>query len=401
MDTVQPKSTAPERRRSGPRSIHLVSVRAELAPRREPYWGVPLRKGHHVGLRKISAQDASWIARYRPEGGKQEYHKLGLLRPDFGYDRAKVEAEKWFKEKAAGAPPSDVVTVEDACRAYLAEKRAANQEAKADDAERRFERVIYGRVKSSRRKAIEPNSIAKVHLSRLTVTQIKKWRNELPIKNLSTANRTLAAVKAALNLAVTNNPALATKGLEWSAVVPHEIEEDTRRLLVLDLKQRRALLAAAVGPVRDLIQATSLTGARAGELTHATVSQFKPRAHEITLSGKTGTRPVKLSAAACALFKRLAKGKKPNERLLTREEGKAWGHSDWDELVKDAAKAAKLPPETCLYTLRHSWISEQIAGGMTTLDVARLAGTSLVMIELHYGKVSKDVQQRLNKVAML
>lgn len=404
MTTVQTDSSTnfpkTERPRSGPPRIHLVSVRADLDPRREPYWGEAIRKGHHVGLRVISAQEASWIARYRAEGGKQEYKSLGLVRPAFGYDQAKAEAEKWFKRKASGAAPSDVVTVADACRAYLAERRAEKSDKAADDAEPRFERTVYGREKSSRKSAVAPNAIAKVHLSRLTVAQLKTWRNGLSL-GLSASNRTLTALKAALNLAVTNDPSLATKGLEWSAVVPHEIKEDTRRKLVLDLKQRRALLDAAKGGVRDLIQAASLTGARAGELTHATVAQFNPRDHELTLTGKTGARTVKLSDAAYTVFKNLTKGKKSTDRILTRDDGSSWAHSSWDELVKDAAKAAKLPADTCLYTLRHSWISEQISGGMTTLDVARLAGTSLVMIEKHYGKTSKDVQQRLNKVAML
>lgn len=412
MDTVQPALLAPRRPRSGPHSLHKVSVRDALEPRREPYWGEPIRKGHHVGLRKISAQEASWIARVRPEGGIQEYKSLGLLRPDFDYDQAKVEAEKWFKEKAAGHAAPDVITVAEACRAYLKELRAGERSDTADDdAEPRFERTVYGREKSSRRSAIPAHSIASVHLSKLTVPQLKAWRNGLRAARdkskplgLSASNRTLTALKAALNLAVTNNPALASKGLEWSAIVPHEIEEDTRRELVLDLKERRALLKAATGGVRDLIDAAMLTGARAGELTSAKVSQFNPRAREITLTGKTGKRKIKIQAAAVTLFKRLAKGKALDAHLLTRDDGTPWGHSDWDELVKDAAKAAKLPADphtgTCLYTLRHSWITEMIADGMTTLDVARLAGTSLQMIEKHYGKASKDVEKRLNMVKM-
>ena len=401
MKTVPENSPAP-REHSGPHNLHLVSVRAKLKPRREPYWAVPLRKGCHLGLRRISAQEASWIARYRPPGGKQEYHSLGLLRPGFDFDQATVEAEKWFKVKAAedGAGPSDVVTVADACRAYLVELRAGERPQAADDAARRFERTVYGRDKGSRLKAVDADPIAAVPLAKLKVTQLKTWRNGLGL-SLSAANRTLTALKAALNLAVTNNPALASKGLEWSAVVPHEIQEDTRRTLVLDLKQRRALLKAAKGGVHDLIEAAMLTGARAGELTSATVGAFNAGESEITLSGKTGSRTVKLSKDACTLFKRLAKGKAPEDRLLTRDDGKPWAHSDWDDLVKDAAKLAKLPAETCLYTLRHSWITEMIAGGMTTLDVARLCGTSLMMIEHHYGKTSRDVRLRLNKVAMV
>lgn len=400
MDTVRLRKSVARRPRSGPHRIHLVSVRTKLEPRREPYWAEPIRKGHHVGLRKISAQDASWIARHRPEHGNQEYKSLGLLRPDFGYDQATVEAEKWFKEKEAGGVPSDVVTVADACRAYLKELEAAERTKTVNDTQRRFERVIYGREEGSRRKAIAPNSVAKIHLSKLTVIQLKAWRNALPL-SLSASNRTLTSLKAALNLAVENNDTLAPMGLKWSKVVAHEIKEDTRRKLFLDLVQRRKLVAAAKGPVRDLIAAASLTGARAGELTSAKVKQFVPGERELTLTGKTGTRTIKLLAPAVTLFKRLAKGKKPDDFLLLREGGRAWGHSDWDELVKAAAKAAKLPRETCLYTLRHSWISQMIADGMTTVDVKELCGTSLAMIERHYGKVSKDIEKRLNKVKML
>jgi site-specific recombinase XerD len=391
--------------------LHLSKVRAKLiasGPQREPFWDVPSTRGRNLGLRVNRTTEPTWIARLRVadvEGKvRHEYESLGNLTETFGYDEALAAAEEWFKRRQAeieGGGASVVATVADACRAYLAELRAGQRTKTADDAERQFERTVFGREKGSRRKAIRPNAIATIPLPKLTVADLKKWRNGLSAKDLSTANRKLTDLKAALNLAVTNNPALATKGLEWSAVVPHEIKDDRRRKLVLHLKERRALVAAAKGALRDLISAVSLIGARAGELTGATVSQFNARAHELTLTGKTGTRTIKLSSAACALFKRLSTGKAPNDRLLLREDGRPWAHSDWDQLVKEAAKAAKLSPQTCLYTLRHSWITDQIAGGMTTLDVARLAGTSLMMIEHHYGKTSKDVKQRLDKVAML
>jgi integrase len=99
------------------------------------------------------------------------------------------------------------------------------------------------------------------------------------------------------------------------------------------------------------------------------------------------------------LFKRLTKDKPPTAHIFTRDDGLKWNHSDWDELVKDAAKEAGLPDDTVLYSLRHSWITEAISGGMTTLDVARLTGTSLQMIEKHYGKLVPDAARaRLSKV---
>jgi site-specific recombinase XerD len=44
----------------------------------------------------------------------------------------------------------------------------------------------------------------------------------------------------------------------------------------------------------------------------------------------------------------------------------------------------------CAYTLRHSVITDMLTGGMDSLTVARMAGTSLAMIEKHYGHLLHD-----------
>jgi site-specific recombinase XerD len=87
---------------------------------------------------------------------------------------------------------------------------------------------------------------------------------------------------------------------------------------------------------------------------------------------------------------------------LTRDDGKPWAHSDWDELVKEAAATAGLPKETCLYTLRHSFITQALLDGMSTLVVAKMVGTALAMIEKHYGHlVQTTARERLAKVQLL
>ena len=71
-------------------------------------------------------------------------------------------------------------------------------------------------------------------------------------------------------------------------------------------------------------------------------------------------------------------------------------------LKDDKDHAVKLPPGVCLYSCRHTYISQAIMDGLTTLDVAKLTGTSLAMIDKHYGKYVKDaVRERLAKVQML
>jgi integrase len=196
------------------------------------------------------------------------------------------------------------------------------------------------------------------------------------------------------------------------------------------LDQRRCLLEhCGDGSFRDFMEAAMLTGARGGELADAKRSQFDGRSGSMTFIGKTRLkvkpRNVAISPAAVALFERLAKGKKSDDLLFMRDESMIgacfcdvetrrfhglakievpvrWLSYDWGPMVKQAVMAADLPLTTTHYTLRHSWISAALDGGMPTLDVARFTGTSLKMIEENYGHVvDKAARLRLAAVSML
>lgn len=368
--------------------IHKSRVRSALKPRREPYWAAPIAQGRFLGFRKIDEQRGSWVARLRDDAGAQHYRALGALSPTLGFDEAKAAALTVFDAHDAGVKASTRATVETACKEYVEDRRREKGETTARDAEARFERTVYD------------TEFGRTALAKLRTQTIRRWRDGLGLGKAS-SNRTLTAVKAALNFAVSSRLVPAAARIEWAEVKPYK-NASKRRELFLDLTQRRALIAASDGALRDLIEAHALTGARPGELVSARRRQFDARTGSLSLSGKTGTRTVPLSAIALELFTRLAKGKLPTARLLVRDDGKPWAHSDWDELVKAAAAKAKLPSGTVLYTLRHSFITQAITDGMTTLDVARLVGTSVMMIEKHYGHlVASAARERLDKVVML
>jgi len=338
----------------------------------------------------------SWIARRKTEG-KREYQYLGRVTSVFEFKEARAAAEKWFTEKGEGVKDGNA-TIADACLAYVEDRRTEKSEKSAHDALKRFERTVFG------------TPFGATPLAKLKHPAIKAWRNSMvepashDKKPLSKAagNRTMTALKAALNLAVDNDLVSAAKKVDWAKAKQYPKEESSkRRDLYLDLKQRQALLEAAAGAVRDLIEATMLTGARAGELTSALRSQFDQRSGTLTLRGKTGERQVPLSAPAAKLFERLAKSKLPFAHLLVRDDGKKWNHSDWDELVRDAAKEAKLPSGVCLFTMRHSFITTALQGGLAVSDLSRLVGTSTTMIERNYHHLIRDhVRERLAGVMM-
>jgi integrase len=374
--------------------IDLKGERAKLPVRREPYWAVPLATNCSFGFRRIDS-GGTWIARYKGEDGRRTYHRLGRCTDSFDYYEARDAALKWFKDKEHGVV-SDDVTVETACKAYVEDRRTEKSEKNARDAEKRFVRCVYN------------TAFGKTRLTKLRSAAVKAWRNNLiePITgkrgvSKSTANRTTTTLKAALNLAVKNRLVTVAARIEWSSVPAYK-GAGKRREIFLDLAQRRALIKAASGAVRDLIEAATLTGARPGELVNATRSQFDARTGSMTFTGKDLTRTVPLSPAAVKLFKRLAQDKLPGVYLLPGNNGKRWLHSGWDALVREAAKKAGLLPGTCMYVLRHSWITEAITSAqMTTLDVAKLTGTSVVQIENHYGHlVNSHVRAKLAVLVM-
>ena len=366
--------------------LHKSSVRKGLKPRREPYWGPPIARGQYIGLRKIDAATATWIARRRNDDGGQNYHSLGFCTDAFDWDQARAAAETWFKLKDSDIK-DDVVTVSDACRRYVDERRTSKSEDCAHDAEKRFERTVY------------ENPLGERALAKLRTAHIKSWRDGLHLRP-ATMNRTLTALKAALNLAVAERNVIASQSQEWAEVKPLKVTRKPR--VYLDLQQRRALLAAATGAIRDLIEGALTTGARPGELVRAHRRQYDGRTQSMTFIGKTGERTVPLGPSAVTLFDRLAKSKLPAALLFVRDDGKPWQHSDWDELVRAAATKAELPAGVTLYSCRHSWITTALTSGMTTLDVARLTGTSIQMIELTYGHlVVSAARERLAKVTLL
>jgi integrase len=193
----------------------------------------------------------------------------------------------------------------------------------------------------------------------------------------------------------------AAAAQEWAEVAPLK-GSAKRRELFLDVAQRRALLAKSQGGVRRLMEGVMHTGCRAGELTQARRSAFDARTKSLTVSGKTGTRTIPLTPAGVTVFTQLAKDKMPTAFLFTRDDGKPRSHSDWDELVKEAAARAELPQGTCLYTLRHSFITQALLGGVSTLEVSKIVGTSLAMIEKHYGHLVQDTaRERLANVQLV
>jgi len=377
--------------------IDTPTQRLRLKVRREPYWRKLQARGY-LGFRR-TADGGTWVGRWRDDLGKQHYRalRLALGAPEAAFDEAARLAREWFKQAAAGVVARR--NVREAADRYVESVRLRKGEQAAKDCRGRINRTILPKLGDR-------------PLDRLTTAELESWHHgmvpagleaENTRKAKDAANRNLTTLKALLNHAWRT-------GLVGSSAAWRKLQAfpDTRKArdVFLTPEQRRRLLEHCEGRFKDLAEGGLLTGARYGELRQLTVADFDRRRKVLTIRGehagarKTGARPVPLADAAVALFTRLAKNKLPAAYLFTRDDGQAWKHSDQDEIMRDAAKAAKLPKGTVFYTLRHTFIANAITGGVDIHTVAKITGTSVRMIEEHYGKLlHEDAREKLNLIA--
>jgi integrase len=371
--------------------LSRVKDRDGLKPGREPHWQ-RLRPGCFLGYR-VSARGGAgtWIARaYDEDRRAYRLKALGSFGDHSANERfalAKQEAERFAGEIEHGSVrDAEIETVEDACRHF------AKSHGEAAD---RFRRYVYS------------DPIAKVRLAKLRRSHLKSWRQRLedtpalvsrrkegdPVtrsRSPATLNRDMAVLRTALGqmlpIGAPNTDAA------WQEALKPVRNAVKRRTLYLNRDQRRLLLASVCDEARGFVEALNILPLRPGAVAALIVANFDKRTAELTVGkDKAGNgRRIVLPVAAARLFADAAKGKLPAAPLFMRANGKAWDKETWNDPIREAARKAKLPAAVTAYTLRHSVITDLVAGGLPLLTVAQISGTSAAMIEKHYGHLVAD-----------
>ena len=367
--------------------LGTVKNREKLKPQREPYWQ-RLATGQFLGFRPSSVgTGGTWIARhYDPETRKKPIQSLGdfgHLPPSDRFSAASKVAREWFDHLSGGGSQA-TITVRDACERYAAE----NPEAAG-----RFQQFVYA------------DAIAKVSVSKLTKEQVRSWRKRLeatpafvarnkgePItrpRSPATVNRDMVPLRAALNLALDHGDALNDQA--WRVGLRPNKKADGRRNLYLDRDQRRALLAKLPDDAAAFARGLCLLPLRPGALAALRVSDFDSRRNELAIDhDKAGDgRKILLPVETAAMLQEQAKSKLPAAPLFARWDGKPWQSYMWKGPIREAAQAAELPAGVVAYTLRHSTITDLVQGGLDLLTIAQVSGTSVAMIEKHYGHLQR------------
>jgi integrase len=352
----------------------------------EPIWEV-LAKGKSLGYRK-GKQSGKWVAKLASGtvrktavigDGSLSYEGRTPLFRAMSYEEAREAALEWCDSLDGGSSGSYTVSQ---CITFYLEKLKTKRRSESSI------KMTKGRLE----KHIPP-AMMKTPVMDLEENQIEAWMKsmvpkgadeETTRKKQDSANRVWTMLRAALNLSFKKRKVASNDG--WSRVEAFEKTSASRKLY-LTPKQVRELLDTTSGALHNLIQAGIYTGARLGELTAAVKGDFN--GDYIELSGKTGERKCYLSKEAERFFNRMADDKLPGAPLLPSPTGEHWNKSEHSRPFKRAAQQAKLPAETCFYSLRHFHISKAKDAGLDVQLVAENVGTSIRMIEQHYGKFTE------------
>jgi integrase len=385
-------------------NLQTPTSRARLAQRGKPYLA-RLIPGVHLGYRAAQSGTGAWLV-IASDGKGGQWQKVFAHADDkqradgtavLTYEQATHQARSLARgdANAAAARPA---SIEEAIAGYAADLTARGRNA--------YNAALV-------RYHLPPHLLAQP-LSQVTTKQMRHWRDTLIKGGMlpATVNRVLKPAHAAFNLAAKLDPRVAANAHAWKTGLEALRHTVTARDAVLADAQVLAVVAAAydVCPAFGLFtQAHAETGARPSQLARLVVgdlhrdrlmvpSSFKGRG-----GGKTDRTPVPITPGLAVRLKAAAAGRPANAALLTKSDGTPWQAklAAHRRPFARAARAAKLPAGTTIYSLRHSSIARALLRGLPIKVVADWHDTSTGQIEAHYGRFLKHHYDDLVRGALL
>jgi integrase len=396
--------------------IRTPTARAKLAHRKAPYWS-RISAGLHIGYKtSASGGIGSWVG--RAALGEADKYITTSFEGTLDYDAAVGKVRVWSDSlKAVKTVEAHSMSVSDVCRAYIANLKKEKGAKSGADAEGRFTRLVYGGSRKFPRGGPRnggtireyDGTIGRIVFSKLKPKDVQDWRNnQLPDiepddeesykKMKDSVNRNLKTLKAALNYGK-NVLHLVNDDSGWKSINMFP-DVGQRRKGWLTKVERNRLLSSMQPDLNVLATALLLTGARPGEIANANASDFDRITGKLVLDGKTGKREIVVSEVAREFIAKNTSDRIANAPLFVTEENKRWTAPVWGKLFREAREKANLP-DAVLYFMRHSFISEAISQGMNVYEVAKLTGTSVEIVQKHYGNLTPETLDRLNRVSVL
>lgn len=404
--------------------ITKKSVRAKLLPKpgNAPYFR-RIREGCSVGFRPstVATGTGTWVARYRTENGKHKTTKLGEFDE---WDDALRAAEKFFTSAQRNVYNTHKVTVTETCKRYITKLQGEHRQDAAKDAEARFRRTVDG------------TDFGNTKLALLRPEHVREWFAGLLKIRLAagadteaakqSCNRNLASIKAALNLALADK--LVGDDHAWSNVKPHKGVNRQRENAYLSRNDRKRLWDIGcsytyenadgtrftkdryIGPRQDLrkfICFLAVSGLRPGAAAALRAKDWDGRTLTVPYDKAGAGRRFVASKRVRRILNLFCNGLAPDDHIFTRAgktsrtdtqatERKPFDKDYWTSAFERAAERAGV--KCTLYALRHSAITDMVADGIPIAAIAYRVGTSISMIEKHYGHLGDKTFEELDAI---
>ena len=238
--------------------------------------------------------------------------------------------------------------------------------------------------------------LAKHHLT--------SWLTATPSWNATTQHHAVEAVKRAMSWAVDEgllekNP-IARVRFEKGDSRDHLICEEEFRKLFFGFKIRRRDAFA----FRTILIALRLSGCRPGEIPMVDIENVSDDRWMLpkhkTVRKTKRPRVVYLSPCLQTLTK-IAKRKRDSGPLFLSPTGERWEYHDMRRRFHRLRERAEVSGECVMYSFRHTWITNAMLAGLDVATVAEMSGTSIQMIDRHYGHLSKHKDHMVQAAKMV
>jgi integrase len=381
--------------------------RSRLRARGRPYFRA-LEPGMHLGYRKPLSGPGKWVARHYIGGHHYENETLAIA-DDFSdadgvailnfHQAQSLARERMVQRAHSAAGKTGPLTVADAMTAYIeflsANRKSAPFSKYASDAFILPElgKVEVGALTTDHLRAWHGKLAKTAARIRTTPGKKQKFKDgdgdpEQARRRKSTANRILTILKAALNRAWRDGK--VTSDAAWRRVEPFESVESAR-VRYLSIAEAIRLINASDSDFRRLVRGALETGARYGELCALLVSDFNRDSGTIAIRQSKAGKPrhVVLTDGGAAFFRSITAGRAGSEFLFVKGNGDAWLPSHQAAPLDEANERARIDPPVSFHSLRHTWASHAVMGGVPLIVVAKNLGHSDTrMVERHYGHLA-------------
>jgi len=320
-----------------------------------------------------------WYLRVQGDAGKLVTVRLADTRTD-AYD-------EWDRMKTASSVVvTKTVTVASVVSSYLdaLKAKANNGELNQSTVTRRTDHVASFLV-----------FIGDMEISGLKPLHVTKWLSERSTWNSTTQGDAAAIVKRAMQWAtdegmIATNPLKQMKRASPALSREHVISSEEYAKLIA--KTWPGYRSRRVTAFRAVLVALRLSGCRPSEIAGLMIGDFDGTTWTIRQHKnrrKQHPRVVYLSPCLQTLSLAMIRGRESGPIFRTQAD-RPWQYSDMRRRFERLRVRAGADPKCVLYSFRHTWITKAIVAGVDVATVASMAGTSIQMIDRHYGHLRQE-----------